>query len=68
MRALSEVRLSGPSLKADLTDRSLLGEVGVISEVSVGPDYDDLPPSWSKTASTASATTPATTGVSVWSR
>lgn len=39
-RALSQVRLSGPLLVADLTDRSLLGEVGAIPEVSVGPNYD----------------------------
>ena len=41
-RALSEVAISRPLLIADLTDRKLLGELGAIPEVSVGPNYGDL--------------------------
>ena len=40
-RALTEVVISRPLLIADLTDRKLLGELGAIPEVSVGPDYGD---------------------------
>ena len=38
-RALTEVAISRPVLIADLTDRRLLGKLGAIPEVSVGPDY-----------------------------
>ena len=40
-RALTEVVISRPLLIADLTDRKLLGELGAIPEVSVGPDHGD---------------------------
>lgn len=40
-RSLSEVRIARPLLIADLTDRKLLGGLGAIPEVSVGPDYSD---------------------------
>lgn len=40
-RALTEVAISRPLLIADLTDRKLLGEIGAIPEVSVGPNYGD---------------------------
>ncbi len=40
-RALTEVVIFRPLLIADLTDRKLLGELGAIPEVSVGPDYGD---------------------------
>lgn len=40
-RSLTEVAISRPLLVADLTDRTLLGDLGAIPEVSVGPDYGD---------------------------
>ncbi len=40
-RALSELAISRSLLIADLTDRKLLGDLGAIPEVSVGPDYGD---------------------------
>ncbi|MCW2538761.1 MAG: hypothetical protein JWN95_486 [Frankiales bacterium] len=38
-RVLSEVSLSRPLTVADLTDRALLGRLGPMPEISVGPDY-----------------------------